>query len=180
MSKTLFWRDFSRGRPSANTVGKTYYCTPVLVNAVLALGCHFTSHPGARDDPDDSATAGDHFFREAKRLIMENDEHEKPRMATVQAMALMWYVIPYGKRHGPQSGLRQHDFQQARQRRRGGRRCKAHHFLGMLPLRQVLVKLSWSSAATTHNHDHSAKARGVPGRRRHSLVSLHRLRFYAG
>ena len=56
---------------------------------MLALGCHFTSNPGARDDPDDSATAGDHFFREAKRLIMENDEHEKPRLTTVQALALM-------------------------------------------------------------------------------------------
>lgn len=89
MSKTLFWRDFSRGRPPANTLGKTYYCTPVLVNAILALGCHFTSYPGAFDVKDDSATAGDHFFREAKRLIMENDEHEKPRMTTVQAMALM-------------------------------------------------------------------------------------------
>jgi hypothetical protein len=89
MSKTLFWRDFSLGRPPANNVRKTYYCTPLLVNAVLALGCHFTSNPGAREDPEDSATAGDHFFKEAKRLIMENDEHEKPRMATVQAMALM-------------------------------------------------------------------------------------------
>jgi hypothetical protein len=89
ISKTLFWRDFSLGRPPDNTVHKTCYCTPVLVNAILALGCHFTSTPGARDDPDDSATAGDHFFREAKRLIMENDEHEKPRITTVQAMALM-------------------------------------------------------------------------------------------
>lgn len=89
MSKTLFWRDFSLGRPPANTVRKTYYCTPLLVNAILALGCHFTSNPGARDDPNDSATAGDHFFREAKRLMMEGDEHEKPRLTTVQAMALM-------------------------------------------------------------------------------------------
>ncbi|KAL8687253.1 MAG: hypothetical protein Q9224_005207 [Gallowayella concinna] len=56
---------------------------------MLALGCHFTSWPAARSNPSDSATAGDHFFKEAKRLIMENDEHESPRMATVQALALM-------------------------------------------------------------------------------------------
>ena len=89
LSKTLFWRDFEQGKPSRDTKHKTEYCTPLLVNAILALGCHFTSWPAARADPDDSATAGDHFFKEAKRLILENDEHEKPRLATVQALALM-------------------------------------------------------------------------------------------
>ncbi|KAK5121484.1 Nitrogen assimilation transcription factor nit-4 [Meristemomyces frigidus] len=89
LSKTLFYRDFLLGQPPETTRRKTYYCSPLLVNAILALGCHFTSHSGARDNPEDSATAGDHFFREAKRLIMENDEHEKPRLATVQALALM-------------------------------------------------------------------------------------------
>lgn len=89
LSKTLFYRDFMLGKPPTSTRRKTQYCTPLLVNAVLALGCHFTSHVGGRDVPEDSATAGDHFFREAKRLIMENDEHEKPRLTTVQALALM-------------------------------------------------------------------------------------------
>ena len=77
------------------------------LNAMLALGCHFTAWRRARADPDNSATAGDHFFQasrlvvcafsrqllthrqEAKRLIMEHDEHEKPRLTTVQALALM-------------------------------------------------------------------------------------------
>ncbi|WPH04400.1 Nitrogen assimilation transcription factor nit-4 [Acrodontium crateriforme] len=89
LSKTLFLRDFLLGKPPSDTRRKTHYCTPLLVNAILALGCHFTSHPGSRSDPEDSGTAGDHFFREAKRLIMENDEHEKPRLTTVQALALM-------------------------------------------------------------------------------------------
>ncbi|KAK4494399.1 hypothetical protein PRZ48_014697 [Zasmidium cellare] len=89
LSRQLFYRDFMLGRPPPHTRRKTHYCTPLLVNAMLALGCHFTSHGGARENPDDSATAGDHFFREAKRLIMENDEHEKPHLTTVQALALM-------------------------------------------------------------------------------------------
>ncbi|KAH9827591.1 Nitrogen assimilation transcription factor nit-4 [Teratosphaeria destructans] len=89
LSKTSFYKDFLLGKPPANTRRKTWYCTPLLVNAMLALGCHFTSHAGAREDPEDSATAGDHFFKEAKRLILENDEHEKPRLTTVQALALM-------------------------------------------------------------------------------------------
>ena len=89
LSKSLFYRDFFRGKPSSDNKRKTEYCTPLLVNAMLTLGCHFTSWPTARADPHDSATAGDHFFKEAKRLILENDEHENPRLATVQALALM-------------------------------------------------------------------------------------------
>lgn len=65
------------------------YCTPLLLNAMLALGCHFTAHPLARKDKADPDTAGDHFFNECKRLILENDEHVTPRLTTVQALALM-------------------------------------------------------------------------------------------
>lgn len=65
------------------------YCTPLLFNAMLALGCHFTAHPLARDDKNDPDSAGDHFFNECKRLILENDEHVTPRLTTVQALALM-------------------------------------------------------------------------------------------
>ncbi|KAL8784142.1 MAG: hypothetical protein Q9195_009166 [Heterodermia aff. obscurata] len=89
LSKTLFYRDFLLGKPPLETKRKTEFCTALLVNAMLALGCHFTSWPAARQDPSDSATAGDHFFKEAKRLILENDEHENPKLATVQALALM-------------------------------------------------------------------------------------------
>lgn len=89
LSKQLFLRDFMLGRPPPYASQKPHYCTPLLVNAILALGCHFTSHAGARSNPEDSATTGDHFFREAKRLTMENDEHEKPHLTTVQALALM-------------------------------------------------------------------------------------------
>jgi hypothetical protein len=82
LSKNLFYRDYVRGRSSQ-------YCSSLLVNAMLALGCHFSSWKGAREKPDDSATAGDHFFKEAKRLILEYDEHEKAKLCTVQALALM-------------------------------------------------------------------------------------------
>ncbi|EEH49518.2 uncharacterized protein PADG_05597 [Paracoccidioides brasiliensis Pb18] len=82
LSKKLFYRDFVKGRSSQ-------HCSPLLVNAMLALGCHFSSWPAARRNPEDSATAGDHFFKEAKRLLSENDEHEKAKLCTVQALALM-------------------------------------------------------------------------------------------
>ncbi|KAH7327934.1 fungal-specific transcription factor domain-containing protein [Stachybotrys elegans] len=88
LSKKLFWRDYSRGRSNSAAQG-TVYCSPLLVNAMLALGCHFTDVPGAYGIPGDNRTKGDHFFAEAKRLIVENDEYEKPRLVTVQALALM-------------------------------------------------------------------------------------------
>jgi Fungal specific transcription factor domain len=88
LSKKLFMRDFKRGKQAMSSARREY-CTPLLVNAILALGCHFTGWAGARENRDNTATAGDHFFKEAKRLIMLNDEYEKPKLATVQALALM-------------------------------------------------------------------------------------------
>ncbi|KAF1966006.1 hypothetical protein BU23DRAFT_518635 [Bimuria novae-zelandiae CBS 107.79] len=89
LSKHLFMKEFQLGKPPPGSRRKTEYCTPLLVNAMLALGCHFTSWPAARAVRDDSATAGDHFFKEAKRLILEDDLHEVPALTTVQALALM-------------------------------------------------------------------------------------------
>lgn len=89
LSKSLFYRDFLLGKPPSDIRRKVHYCTPLLVNAMLALGCHFSASPAARENPQDSATTGDHYFKEAKRLMMEGDELEKPSLATVQALALM-------------------------------------------------------------------------------------------
>lgn len=88
LSKSLFYRDFLKGKPQGQP-RTTVYCSPLLVNVILALGCHFTSVSGAFAVPGDSRTKGDHFFAEAKRLIVENDEYAKPRLTTVQALALM-------------------------------------------------------------------------------------------
>jgi hypothetical protein len=82
LSKELFYRDFLSGTPSQ-------YCSSLLVNIMLALGCHFSSRPAARSDPEDSGTTGDHFFKEAKRLLYENDEFASAKLCTVQALALM-------------------------------------------------------------------------------------------
>ncbi|KAK4194773.1 putative nitrogen assimilation transcription factor nit-4 [Triangularia verruculosa] len=88
LSKDLFYRDFFKGKPRGQP-RTTVYCSSLLVNAMLSLGCHFTSVPGAFALSGDSRTKGDHFFAEAKRLIVENDEYEKPKLTTVQALALM-------------------------------------------------------------------------------------------
>lgn len=82
LSKELFYRDFLTGTNSQ-------YCSPLLVNVMLALGCHFSSKPTARSHPEDASTTGDHFFAEAKHLLHENDEFGIPKLCTVQALALM-------------------------------------------------------------------------------------------
>ena len=88
LSKSLFFRDFFRGK-LAEPVDRIEYCTPLLVHAMLSLGCHFTLRPGGRSDPEDKATAGDNFFKEAKKLLSEHEEFETPRLPTIQALALM-------------------------------------------------------------------------------------------
>ncbi|KAL5889289.1 hypothetical protein ACKVWC_004525 [Pyricularia oryzae] len=88
MSKKLFYRDLLEGKPRSPPT-RTTYCSSLLVNAILALACHFTNVPGAYALPGDSGTKGDHFFAEAKRLIVENGEYEQPRLTTVQALAIM-------------------------------------------------------------------------------------------
>ena len=88
LSKSLFYRDFLLGKPPGITK-RTIYCSSLLVNAMLALGCHFTNSPAGCADPNGPTTKGDAFFAEAKRLIVENDEYEKPRLTTIQALCLM-------------------------------------------------------------------------------------------
>lgn len=88
LSKKLFWRDFAKGAAGVSGDASAH-CSPLLVNAMLAVGCHFTDFAGAYAVSGDSRTKGDHFFAEAKRLIMANDEFAKPHLVTVQALALM-------------------------------------------------------------------------------------------
>lgn len=78
LSKELFLDDMANGRNK--------YCSPLLVNAILALACSLSDQPAARENPSDPQTAGDHFFAEAKRLLNEN---ESSNLTTVQALALM-------------------------------------------------------------------------------------------
>jgi len=82
LSKELFYRDFLTGISSQ-------YCSSLLVNAMLTLGCHFSSRPNARADPEDSGTTGDHYFAEAKKLLYENEEFANAKLCTIQALALM-------------------------------------------------------------------------------------------
>lgn len=68
--------------------GRSKYCSPLLVNAILSLACHYTSRPEVRSDLGDPSTCGDHFFREAKALLLEEEE-DNPSITVAQALGIM-------------------------------------------------------------------------------------------
>lgn len=79
LSKEHFLKDFEDGR--------IRFCSSILVNALLALGCRFSTKPSTRAVPHDPYTSGDHFFREALRLYNEEPDHHK--LTTIQALGIM-------------------------------------------------------------------------------------------
>ncbi|SPQ19178.1 58716754-bab3-402c-a9b1-468d22b5aba9 [Thermothielavioides terrestris] len=79
LSKEHFLKDFMEGRPR--------FCSSILVNALLALGCRFSSQPNTRSNPDDPHTSGNHFFKECQRLFYLEQDHHK--LTTIQALGIM-------------------------------------------------------------------------------------------
>ncbi|KAK2007595.1 fungal-specific transcription factor domain-containing protein [Colletotrichum eremochloae] len=79
LSKEHFLRDFQNGVHR--------YCSPILVNALLALGCRFSSKSSTRANPSDPYTSGDHFFKEAQRLFYLEESHHS--LTTIQALGIM-------------------------------------------------------------------------------------------
>ncbi|KAH7333527.1 fungal-specific transcription factor domain-containing protein [Rhexocercosporidium sp. MPI-PUGE-AT-0058] len=79
LSKEHFLDDFRLGIPR--------YCSRLLVNALLALGCRSSDRPSARSNLEDSATAGDHFFAEALKLLEAEEDHRA--LTTIQALGIM-------------------------------------------------------------------------------------------
>ncbi|KAL1873419.1 hypothetical protein VTK73DRAFT_1010 [Phialemonium thermophilum] len=79
LSKEHFLKDFQEGRPR--------FCSSILVNALLALGCRFSSQPNTRANPNDPYSSGDHFFKESQRLLHQDGDHHK--LTTIQALGIM-------------------------------------------------------------------------------------------
>lgn len=79
LSKEHFLKDFLDGR--------SRYCSPILVNALLALGCRFSTQPNTRANANDPTTSGDHFFAEALRLFAKETNHHN--LTTIQALGIM-------------------------------------------------------------------------------------------
>lgn len=108
LSKEHFLRDFQDGRHR--------YCSPILVNALLALGCRFSTQPMTRANPNDPYSSGNHFFSEAQRLINNEEDHHS--LSTIQALGIMsireascgrdsesWYYAGQSQRLAIEMGL---------------------------------------------------------------------------
>lgn len=79
LSREHFLADFREGRKK--------FCSPLLVNSLLALGSRFSDRPGLRSSTDDPFTAGDQFFKEAERIFWGLDRHNE--LTTIQALGAM-------------------------------------------------------------------------------------------
>ena len=78
-SKRHFARDFNTGRNK--------YCSPLLVNSILAVGCRFSDRVEARTVTDDLETAGEHCYLEAERLLTIC--RSERTVTVIQSMGLM-------------------------------------------------------------------------------------------
>lgn len=79
LSKEHFIKDFQQGRRR--------FCSSILVNALMALGCRFSSQPNTRAKPEDPYSSGDHYFKECQRLLYEETSHHT--LTTIQALGIM-------------------------------------------------------------------------------------------
>jgi hypothetical protein len=79
LSKKHFLQDFRDGRHR--------YCSSLLVNALLALGCRFSTNLITRTNSEDPQSAGDHFFKESQRLLHQETDHHS--LTTIQALGIM-------------------------------------------------------------------------------------------
>ncbi|KAJ5979878.1 hypothetical protein N7481_007176 [Penicillium waksmanii] len=77
MDRDLFLRDMR----SKDLNSK--FCSPLLVNSILAVGCFYTWYPEGFANPDDPSSRGEHFLREAVRLLGE--EEGKLTLTNLQA-----------------------------------------------------------------------------------------------
>lgn len=79
VSKEHFLQDFIEGRHR--------YCSSMLVNAILALGCHHSDRNLAKARSSDLSSAGNDFFEESKRLFLSATDHHS--LTTIQALVIM-------------------------------------------------------------------------------------------
>lgn len=79
LSREHFLEDFHEGRHR--------YCSPLLVNSMLALGSRWSTAPNSQVDLNDGHPTGESFFAESVRLLSQ--ETDRRSLTTVQALGLM-------------------------------------------------------------------------------------------
>ncbi|KAF9895330.1 hypothetical protein FE257_000234 [Aspergillus nanangensis] len=67
---------------------RAQFCSPFLVNILLAEACAYSDYPEAYAVAGDVSSKGAHFYTEAKRLL--DKEEGRISLATVQGIGLLW------------------------------------------------------------------------------------------
>jgi len=86
INRSAFLEDMCSVGPGSDGDAETWtreFCSPCLVNAICALGCMSSRHPGAFKYPGDLRSRGHHFIEEAERIIRQ-EEQGTPRLSTMQ------------------------------------------------------------------------------------------------
>ncbi|KAF7594376.1 hypothetical protein BBP40_009357 [Aspergillus hancockii] len=82
LDRDVFLRDMAKGDLNSE------FCSPFLVNALLANACHFSDYLEAYVDPGDIVTKGADFLAEAERL--RDEEPAKLSLAFLQGTLLLY------------------------------------------------------------------------------------------
>ncbi|GAB1209841.1 hypothetical protein APSETT445_008629 [Aspergillus pseudonomiae] len=84
VDQTVFLRHMREGNKN------TEFCTPFLVNSMLAIASTYSDFPEVFAIPGDVASKGACFFNEAE--LLWKAEEGRPSLANIQALALMSHV----------------------------------------------------------------------------------------
>ncbi|XPS79748.1 hypothetical protein M3J09_011720 [Ascochyta lentis] len=94
VDRTLFEEDLRTLDPSKQE--STHFCSPFLVNALLALACLYTTHSATFCTTNDPLTRGAAFAREAERLLAL--EESRASLPVAQGLAALYvYEGNFGK-----------------------------------------------------------------------------------
>ncbi|KAJ6121025.1 hypothetical protein N7523_005305 [Penicillium sp. IBT 18751x] len=86
IDRDLFLRDMRSGKLGSK------FCSPLLVNSILAMACLYSDYPETLAIPGDQSTRGDHFLEEAMRLLKEEEE-DPPSLTTFQARGSIYICL---------------------------------------------------------------------------------------
>lgn len=89
LSQIVDQRVFLRHMREGNK--NTEFCTPFLVNSILAIASTYSDFPEVFAIPGDVSSKGAHFFNEAE--LLWKAEEGRPSLANIQALALMSHVL---------------------------------------------------------------------------------------
>ncbi|KAL5866904.1 hypothetical protein ACKVWC_010794 [Pyricularia oryzae] len=89
IDRCMFLEDLQSDLAHSGTLppgAKQLFCTPFLVNCVLAVACLYTTNPNVYTVPSDSTSRGRSFAEKSKRLLQK----EPPSLTKLQGICLLW------------------------------------------------------------------------------------------